>query len=229
MVKRLSIFLLFLSVPLAFGQLDSNSVTVTATRSTSQPPDVVVFSVVVQSGLNASLDDVVGVLKPAGITGVNFVGVSTPDGLIFTGSPALNPLTPLLRGMQWVFALPAPLAKIKDAVATLTTLQKNIAQQNNGLILSFAVQGTQVSPQSQQSSACPISDLLADARAQAQKLADAAGLSLGVVLAMSSATSIPAGGLVSAPAFVAGISFSTVSAPFPSICSMTVKFALLRY
>ncbi len=194
----------------------------------SQQPDLEVFSVSVQSGVNTSLDDVIAALKGSGITAANFVGVSTADGLQFILSP--GPVTPpVARGMQWIFALPAPLAKIKDTVATLSALQKTIAQQNNGLILSFAVQGTQVSPQSQQSNACPIPDLLADARAQAQRLADAAGLSLGVVLAMSSATSLPAGGQVSVPALVPGISFSTVSSPFPSICSMTVKFALLRY
>jgi hypothetical protein len=59
MVKRLPIFLLILSTPAAFAQLDSNSVTVSATRSLAQQPDQVLFGVTVQSGLNTSLDDVV--------------------------------------------------------------------------------------------------------------------------------------------------------------------------
>jgi hypothetical protein len=218
MVKRLPFFLLILSVPAAFAQLDSNSVTVSATRSMSQQPDQVLFGVTVQSGFNTSLDDVVAALQGSGITAANFGGVGTgPTPLLSAG--------PVTQSLQWVFALPVPLAKIKDTIATLTTLQKSIAQQNTGLVLSFNVQGAQVSTQAQQSHVCPTSDLLADATTQAQKLASAAGLSLGTVLAMSSGTSASSSvGSVS----IAGL---FVSAPpvLPSVCSMTVKFALLRY
>jgi hypothetical protein len=127
--------------------------------------------------------------------------------------------------LQWVFALPVPLAKIKDTIAMLTALQQSIAKQNNGLMLSFNVQGTQVSAQSQQSHVCPTSDLLADATTQAQKLAAAAGLSLGAVLAMASGTSVSgnAGSAVSIASVLLG------PPVLPSVCSMTVKFALLRY
>jgi len=220
--------MLIFSVPGVFAQLDSNSATVTATRSMTQQPDQVLFAVFVQSGLNTSLDDVVAALQGSGITAANFSGVSTAPVTFASLTPTPQPptVTPML---QWTFALPSPLAKIKDTIATLTALQKSIAQQNNGLILSFNVQGTQVSAQSQQSHACPTSDLLSDARAQAQKLADAAGVSLGAVLAMSSATSVPSNVFPVVPV-ISGLSFtSSASAVFPSVCSMTVKFALLRY
>lgn len=223
MVKRLPIFLLILSLPGAFAQLDSNSVTVSATRSLAQQPDQVLFGVTVQSGLNTSLDDVVAVLQGSGITAANFSAVSTAPfvGNLIPPQPATA--TPVL---QWTFALPAPLAKIKDTIATLTGLQQRIGQQNNGLTLSFNVQGTQVSAQLQQSQVCPTSDLLADATAQAQKLAGAAGLSLGAVLAMSSGTSVPSN--VGSAVSIAG---ALIFAPpvLPSVCSMTVRFALLRY
>jgi hypothetical protein len=220
MVKRLPFFLLILSVPAAFAQLDSNSVTVSATRSMTQQPDQVLFAVNVQSGLNTSLDDVVAALQGSGITAANFSGVSTGANLVLNLQPTMAP--PLL---QWIFALSAPLAKIKDTIATLSALQKSIAQQNNGLMLSFNVQGSQVSAQSQQSHVCPTSDLLADATTQAQKLAAAAGLSLGAVLAMASGTSVSgnAGSAVSIASVLLG------PPVLPSVCSMTVKFALLRY
>jgi hypothetical protein len=228
MVKRLPIFLLILSTPVAFAQLDSNSITVIATRSMTQQPDQVLFGVTVQSGLNTSLDDVVAALQGSGITAANFAGVSTaPISFVgLTPTPQPPTVTPML---QWTFALPVPLAKIKDTVASLSALQKSIAQQNNGLTLSFNVQGTQVSAQLLQSHVCPTSDLLTDARAQAQKLADAAGVSLGAVLAMSSATSVPSG-VGSVVPVISALNFvSTASTAFPSVCSMTVKFALLRY
>src|SRR5579864_7275161 len=192
MVKRLSIFM-FLCIPLAFGQLDSNSVTVTATRSMAQQPDQVLFEVIVQSSINTSLDSVVAALQGSGITAANLSGVGSGPQLIPVISPAPQPLPAAFTPMiEWVFTLPVPLVKIKDTASTLSALQKSIVQQSNGLTLSFNVQGAQVSTQSQQSQVCPIPDLLADATAQAQKLAAAAGLSLGVVLAMSSAASVPA-------------------------------------
>ena len=225
MVKRLPIFLLISSIPAAFGQLDSNSVTVTATRSLTQQPDQVLFGVTVESGLNTGLDDVVAALQGSGITLGNFVGVSTaPAGFVLTGGPLLP--TTVMPMLQWTFALPVPLPKIKDTLASLSALQKGIAQQNKGLTLSFNVQGNQVSAPSQ---ACPIPDLLADAHAQAQKLAAAAGLSLGTVLAMSSVTSVPSSIASVAPVIQGSISFSATAPVFPSVCSMTVKFALLRY
>ena len=74
MIKRA--FLGFLSVaPLLLGQLDSNSVTVTASNSATLQPDQAVFSIVVTSGLNASLDDVVAALQGSGITSANFAGI----------------------------------------------------------------------------------------------------------------------------------------------------------
>jgi uncharacterized protein YggE len=225
MVKRLPIFLLILSLPGAFAQLDSNSVIVSATRSMTQQPDQVLFGVTVQSGLNTSLDDVVAALQGSGITAANFSAVSTAPAyvLIGTGGPQPPMVTPML---QWTFALAVQLAKIKDTIATLSGLQQRIGQQNNGLTLSFNVQGTQVSAQLQQSQVCPTSDLLADATAQAQKLAGAAGLSLGAVLAMSNGTSVPSN--VGSAVSIAG---ALIFAPpvLPSVCSMAVKFALLRY
>jgi hypothetical protein len=224
MVKRLPIFLLILSIPGAFAQLDSNSVTVTATRSMTQQPDQVVFAIIVQSGLSTSLDDVVAALHPLGITAANLSGVGSGGQLFSVISPTPpQMITPML---EWAFALPVPIAKIKDTASAISALQKTIVQQNNGLTLSFNVQGTQVSTQLQQSQVCPIPDLLSDAQTQAQKLVSAAGLSLGSVLAMSSGTSIPVGAVSS----VSLSGFLLATPPiFPSACSMTVKFALLRY
>jgi uncharacterized protein YggE len=78
-----------------------------------------------------------------------------------------------------------------------------------------------------QSQTCNIAGLITDATAQAQKLASAAGLSLGSILAMSNSissqvanNSVPVaipGGFVSSPLTV------------PQSCTLTVKFAVTRY
>ena len=105
-----------------------------------------------------------------------------------------------METLNWRFSFTAPLAKNKDTIAALTNLQATIAKKNNGVMMSFSIQGTQSAVQPQ---TCSLSDLLTDARTQAQKLADGAGVSVGNILAMSS--------------------------PTAAVCFLTVRFALLRY
>jgi hypothetical protein len=206
------------------AQTDSNSITVTASRNPNLQADQIVFGVSVISGLNATFDDVLGALQGSGIALANFTGVTTgPYYGIGVPQPASdpNPVTPAAPAptLQWSFILPVPLSKIKDTIGTLTTVQQNVAKKNNWLTVTFQVQGTQVSAQSQQSQACALSDLIADARAQAQKLADAAGMGVGVILAMSGATY-----------GVTPISvYSSWFSPSGPNCTLTVKFALQRF
>lgn len=199
MLRRTPIPALLLFAPLAFAQLDSNSVTVTAFRTASVQPDEAVYGVYVDSDLNASLSDIIAALQGSGITITNFSGVNTVQNYDQSSGK------PLPVMLEWSFRLPAALSKMKDTTAALTALQQSLMQKNPGLTLSFNLQATQVSQQLQQSQTCALSDLISDARASAQKLANAAGLGVGTVLAMSSQTS-----------------------SFPS-CSMTVKFALGRF
>jgi hypothetical protein len=215
-MMRTLILAFAISASLAFGQIDSNAVTVTASRNANLQPDTVLFGVTVTSGFNAGLDDVVAALAGSGITAANFSSVSSPFTLSIPTGAIAQPVQPML---QWTFTLPVPLSKLKDTSTALTNLQQSIAKKNAGLAMSFSVQGTQVSQQLQQSQPCVVSDLLADARAQAQKLADAAGLTLGQLLALSSSTSS-----------TTGSSNSGFFNPLPSlsICAATVKYALIR-
>jgi len=182
----------FLSLSLAFGQIGSNSITVTAGQSfASGQPDQAVFNVQLNSGLDSSLDDVIAALQGSGITAANFQGLNS--FLNYTG--AAEPT----QSLNWSFQLTTPLAKVKDTITTLSSLQAKIAAQNNGLALSFSIQGTQSSGQP---AACSLTGLLGSAQTQAQNLAGGAGASVGNILAMSS--------------------------PTPSACTLTVKFALVR-
>jgi hypothetical protein len=208
MPKRYLVFAFVMSTSLAFGQLDSNSITVSAYRSTTLQPDQVVFSVDVSSGLDTSLDDVIAALGSTGISIANFNRVSPYSQWIQT-----DPTTPTLQlGLDWYFTLPVAWSKMKDTMAMLAALQKSIPQKNSSLMLSFGVQGTQVSDQLQQTQTCSVPDLLSDARAQAQKLANSANLFVGAVLAMSSSA-------YTGPPLYNG---------FSPGCGMTVKFAVTR-
>jgi hypothetical protein len=150
--------------------------------------------------VSTTLGDVLAVLQGSGITLANFSNVTTSPLLSFI-APAPNLLTPPQPSIEWGFRLTVPLGSTKDTVAALTQLQQSIAQSKNGLTLSFQIQGTQVSPQTPQSQPCVAADLIADARAQAQKTAGSTGLTVLSILSMSGTT---------------------------SGCSVTVKFAVGR-
>ena len=166
-MRRLLIALAsLLLVTSAFAQLDSNSVTVTATRNTYLPPDQVVFSVVVISPSTANLDQVVAPLQAVGITADNLTGVTTP---LTAPSPWFD-VAPVL---QWTFSLKSSLNAMKATIASLSALQKSFAADHPGMTLSFIVQGVQVSPEAQAAVTCSRADLIADARNEAQKLTDA--------------------------------------------------------
>jgi hypothetical protein len=225
MYHRSLVLAFALASSLAFGQLDSNSVTVTATRSSNPQADQMLFGIFVDTGFDSNLTDVVALLQGAGVTAANFSNVSTTQGILIL-DPGPNPSGDLQPRpiLEWTFGLPVPMARMKDTVSQLNALQQSIAKKG-GATMSFQVQGTQVSPQLQQSQSCSISDLLTDARAQAQKLADAAGLNLGVILALSSV----APNAVSSPAVVISRYSSSSGSYYSTPCSLTVKFAVSRY
>lgn len=166
------------------------------------------FNVQVTSGLDSGLDDVIAASQGSGITAANFQGLSSLFNYIGPAQPT--------QTLSWSFQLVAPLAKVKDTITTLSSLQAKIAAQNNGLSLSFSIQGTQSSAQP---AACSLPALLTNARTQAQNLADSAGLTVGNILAMSSST---------AGVSAVGLAGALLGASTASPCIVTVKFALLR-
>jgi hypothetical protein len=202
MSRYISVFLLTISAAFLYGQLDSNSVTVTASRGISVPPDLALFDVAVTANSNATLNDVLAALQPLNLTAGDLGSVVNA----FAGGDQLT--------LIWSFSFPSPLSNLKDTTARLTNLQKTIGQSNKnlGLSLSFSFTGSGISPQAQQAQPCVIADLVNDARAKATAITNASGRTLSSVLAVSSAT---------AP--VSGSSFVGTS---PG-CSITVKFALL--
>ena len=216
-MRILCLLLLFGS--LLFAQLDSNTVTITATRAIYSAPDEVLFSVTLTSGTQTNLDDVTAALRAAGISTAQFSGVYTGFG-----DPAANSL-------QWGFTVTAPLSNLKDTTALLTAAQKAISANGSGLSLTFNIQGAQTSPKQQSTVPCSQADLIADARDQARKLTDAAGMMLGPVVSLSDAGSPTwnnTNGYVIPVLRVTG--FLLFQPPtIPVTCSLTVKFGLSRY
>ncbi len=222
--------ILLTSCSLAFGQLSSNSITITASRSATLQPDQAVFTVSVTSNTSTSLDQVVTALQGSGVSAANFSGVGTQSQ--YTG-------TAYQQVQQWSFTLDVPFSQIQTTIATLSNTQQTIRKSASGLAFGFSLSGIQVSQQLRASQTCPIPALMADAQAQAQKVAGAAGFGVGRVQAMSNGNpSIIANGAL-IPSFVVGDFLGAGAAigvpmlsqfllPTSTLqCSIVVKFALV--
>jgi hypothetical protein len=214
-MRKLSISIVMLAVAPVFAQLEPHTLTITASRSVNLQPDQVVFGLSITSGITTSLDQVVSALSSLGVTSADFGGISNNA----------NPPT-----VQWNFTLTAPLSGMTATLGSITKLQQNIGQNNSGLTLMFSVEGTQVSQQLQQSQTCSNSELVSDATAQGQKLAAAAGLTLGPVRALSNGPAIVASGRLGAVAlsgFLVPTNIVLGSLTSPVTCSLSVEFRLM--
>ena len=123
-----------------------------------------------------------------------------------------------------------PLSGLSGTIGVLTKLQQTMVQNNSGLTLTFSINGTQVSAQLQQTQPCSTPDLIADATGQAQKLADAAGMTAGPILRLSNAPSIqPAAEVVPTYSYfsVGGfLDLLLASSSASAACSLVVEFQL---
>jgi hypothetical protein len=246
-LARLAVFLLA-AAALAFGQLDSDTLTITATHQASLQPDELVFLVSVSTAVSNTLDEVLTALQSLGITAANFSGLISPPAPILFSPAFSQTFTPPLL---WQFTTTAPFSKLKATVQSLSTLQQTIAKKNPGWTLAYGIQGAQVSRQLQDSQQCPTTDLVTAAQAQAQKVASVAALTVGPVLAIADAPStvgfisavqppipyrfVSTGAIVSVPVLLPTPGFASgllgYGQPISStpVCSITVKFKLLRY
>jgi uncharacterized protein YggE len=209
-----------------FGQPGPNTITITATRTNAIQPDQVLIALNVQSSTTAGLDDITGALSTAGISDANFTQVYT-----FQSSTGLQIQTTLV----WSFTLTAPLSQLSATLTQLVAAQQTISGNHSGLTLSYSVEGIEISPQLAQSQPCSERALLADAQAQARKVAAAAGVSAGAILSMGqgvSGVAVPTPAIATAAFLTTGIGYASLLRspvlPTPSpTCTLTVQFQLM--
>jgi hypothetical protein len=195
---------------LAFGQLDSDTLTVSVSQSTNLQRDQIAVDIRLITPMSSGLDEVLATLKSAGITSANFLNVySTSDR----------------ASLYWVFTLAVPVSKFPATAAQLNS---------QGVI--FFVQGPQVSAESQQAQQCPVSSLMAAATARAKQVADAAELAVGDILAITGGNVLTANTRITpaVPTAVVRLDQAVIGPPpitptASATCSLTVKFKLLRY
>src|SRR5215469_5361242 len=106
---RFAIFLLLSG--LAFGQLDTNTLTITASRNVSVAPDQVLYNVMVSTDPAATLDAVSGRLAGAGIVPANLIAIQNSQ-------PSL---------LNWIFQFASPFSKMKDISAALTKARQDVS------------------------------------------------------------------------------------------------------
>jgi hypothetical protein len=202
--------------PPTLAQLESDFLTVAATRSIGLQPDQAVITISVPSGLDGSLEEILGIVADAGITEADFSDVTV-----------MNEWFRSTLRLRWDFNLSVPIAQLQDTISSL-----------RGLGLTYALRGVQVSQEKRASEQCPRADLIADATAQARKMALAAAVSLGPILSVADGGAVGgAVGAVLVPAiasrrgdFSVGViaAFPPLPPSQPVVCSLVVKFGLGR-
>lgn len=206
---------------LAFAQLDPYTLTVTASRAVTTTPDQVSLGVFVTSPQSASLADVLAIVQAVGLTQANLINVTAGTGT--------NP-EPLV---YWTFTTTVSYSGMKDAITKFNALQSAVMKKNPAFDINFGVSGVQTSPQAVAAQTCPMATLMADARGQAQALAQAAGFGLGSISTITDSGGIGIGGVGVAQS--AGSTFNIATGivqPYyasPSqvlICTIIVKFKL---
>jgi hypothetical protein len=200
----------------AFAQSQPNVVTITASRQLNVQPDQVMVSITVVTDPDQTIDAALAALQGTNITAADLSSVSTTYG---AGS------TPQL---QWTFNLTVSISDMTSLVAAVNP-SGNVSVFVSGASASAAVSAAQQ---------CPYPALINDARAQAAKLASAAGVTVGQIVSISQGTipvDIPTlASRVGDFQFVSGVlgftSFLlTTPQPAtsgPTTCAVTVQFQL---
>lgn len=195
---KTAFFLMFMGAVLAGAQtLDPNTITVTASRTTNVPTEQVQYTLNFNASPDLDAAAVQSALAKAGLTGLTLSGSGSNASWTYTGTVAYS--------------------KLSDQIKLLTAAGTALAP---SIMLNWTLGPSGVSDTTVldiQRKLLP--DLLADARKRATALADAAGLTIGNLLAIADTNTATNG------AYAA----NSVSATVDVTASLTVKFAALRY
>ena len=214
----LLILCVLLSAPVAFAQLDNDTITVTASRQASLPADQALVGVTVSAPPEVPLEDVLALIGPAGFNMANLTGTYS------------------LVATQWSFSRAVSFDRVSSTLAALAAARDAGAQKDPRIDIAYYLQGAQVSDQVRAAHPCVFPSLLSDAQRQAQNIAAAAGVRVGSIVAMSDSGGVQ--GVIGyvLPAVRLG-DFSQWFSPSlgsfllgsaPPTCVITVQFRLVR-
>ena len=177
-----SITLILLSSPLLFGQADA--ISVVTGRTVDLAPGEVTFMFGVFVNSDVSLDQVLEATKSLELTSGNLGGVS---------SQQFGPGPDQIR-LVYQFSLTTEFSKFRETSDKLAALRRSLVVATPAMELqtmSIAISPSEASREQARRRVLP--QLIADARQRGEELAQAAGLTLGRILGLSEASSVPVG------------------------------------
>lgn len=208
--------LLLAAAVAAFAQALPNVVTITASRQLNVQPDQVTVSITVTTDAGQTIDAALAALQGTNITAADLSSVSMTSGA--GGTPQL----------QWIF----------NRTVSISEMTVLVAAVNPSGNVSVFVSGSGTSASAAAAQQCPYPALINDARAQAAKVAAAAGVTVGQIVSISQG-SIPVAvptlasrvGDFSFISGVLGFTSIVVVDPLPvtsgpTTCALTVQFKL---
>jgi hypothetical protein len=224
---------LLAAAPLAFAQLDNDTITVTATRQANVAPDQAVVAVTVNAPATVALDDILALLGSAGITVSDLSGIGSTTGILV---PAGNPVS-----TQWFFTKAIGLTRLNAVLAALGSAAQAGTAKMPPIAISYYVQSSATSDAQRAAYPCVLPSLLSDAQRQAQNIASAAGVRVGSIVAMADSGGLLQGviGIPTVASWIGDFSqlvgssfYSVNSFLFQSVspppCTMTVQFRIVR-
>ena len=226
-MKILAVCGALLLASLALAQSETSSVTVAVTRTLALPIEQVTFSVQVSSAPDATLDQVLQAVQSLGFTAKDLIGVSSGGSLLpILPGGGVGPIQFGPPGLVWSFSLTAPFSQFQQTLAKLRAA--GAPDKKTNFPVSFSIVNASANQSTvDQAANAALPDLIADARARAKGLTDAAGATLGPILEISDNRYGAVGGSIGSSSFFLG-NAGGFSTPQLTV-SVTVRFVLLRY
>jgi len=172
------------AVSVLFGQplaVESNTITLTVTKSVTLGAADVTFSLNIVGGLNSTLEQALSAVKDLGLTAQDLVNI---------GTTPYGPYPDQTR-LTYTFRLVVPFAKMKETLEALDKVRRTIDTNLELQFYGVMVTASQAAADGARQTA--IRDLIQEARQKAQSLADAAQMKLGPVMALSEQTYLGTG------------------------------------
>lgn len=185
MFSNLSFCLFTLAAGAALAQVGQpatspDRIEVSITRSVNLKIEEAAFAVQISAPSSASLTTLLKALEPAGIKETDLLGI-TP----FFGPP--SPVPSVTPRVIYNFQMRAPIAQLSDSLQKLDQLRRSLLAGTDGFELNGQnLMGFGASEKTRDAARVQLtSDALADARARAETLARAAGVTLGPIVGLA--------------------------------------------
>jgi uncharacterized protein YggE len=154
----------------------TDSIAVSALKTVELTPDEITFNLGIGTDPEVSLDQVLAAMQTLSLAATDLVGI---------GSQQLGPSVSQTR-IIYQFAFTIPFAKFKETNDKITTVRRSLAgavPAMDVLSLSIVINPTDAARDQAFQTALP--DLIADARRRADRLAKAAGLTVGGITGLN--------------------------------------------